>query len=314
MTRSSTIRKQPLGKGLSALLGPDARNPSNASSSEFVSHALSLGDTREVEVPTHTIQPGSQQPRTVFDEEELAELAASIKEVGIIQPIVVRAIDGDRDELGSEGNYCDYEIIAGERRWRAAKRLNMLRVPVVIRNFSDETALEVGLIENLQRQDLSPMEEAEGFNKLMVKFGCTQETLSHKLGKSRSYIANTLRLLNLSAGLKDYVRAGKISAGHARVLLSAADPEALAEEIIHYNLNVRDVEKRLQQQKGSKKPATKNQSYSKDTEIMGLEHMLTSTLEAPVKVKVKGDKAVLTITCASLRKLDDVIEKITKEG
>lgn len=293
MTNIPTLGKQPLGKGLSALLGPESSAPA-------------AGDGGGLEVPTHKIRAGTQQPRTVFDEEELADLTASIKEVGIIQPIVVRPVSGEED--------CDYEIIAGERRWRAAKRLNMLRVPVVVRDFTDEAALEVGLIENLQRHDLSPMEEAEGFQQLMDKFGCTQEMLSQRLGKSRSYIANTLRLLNLPSGLKEHVRMGKISAGHARVLLSAENPEELADEILRDHLNVRDAEKRLKIQKSKRNPVGQRREDNKDAEILGLEHMLSATLEAPVKVQVKGDKAVLTITCSSLRKLDDVIEKITKEG
>ncbi|MEN8236834.1 MAG: ParB/RepB/Spo0J family partition protein [Pseudomonadota bacterium] len=300
MTVSSTISTQPLGRGLSALLGPE---------SDPDVHIISVpqNETGAYEVPTHTIRAGSQQPRTLFNEAELADLTASIKEVGIVQPIVVRPISG-------KGEGSEYEIIAGERRWRAAKRLNLSQVPVVIREFTDEAALEVGLIENLQRHDLSPMEEAEGFQQLINKFSCTQETLSQRLGKSRSYIANTLRLLNLPEGLKDHVRAGRLSAGHARVLLSTDNPEELAEEILRNHLNVRDAEKRLKTQKSNKAPVHQRQEDSKDTEILGLEQMLTSTLEAPVKVQVKGDKAVLIITCPSLRKLDDVIEKITKEG
>ncbi len=300
MTNISTLGKQPLGRGLSALLGPE-------SDSGIAVLSVPYSEPGNYKVPTDRIRAGSQQPRTVFDESELADLTASIKEVGIIQPIIVRRIQGEAVD-------CDYEIIAGERRWRAAKRLKLSQVPVVVRQFTDEAALEVGLIENLQRHDLSPMEEAEGFQLLMDKFGCTQETLSQRLGKSRSYIANTLRLVNLPESLQDYVRSGRLSAGHARVLLSADNPEELAQDILSNQLNVREVEKRLKAQKTSKKPSRQRREDTKDTEILGLEHMLTSTLEAPVKVEVKGDKAVLTITCSSLRKLDDVIEKITKEG
>lgn len=300
MTNISTFGKQPLGRGLSALLGPEL-------DSGVAVLSVPHSEPGNYQVSTDKIRAGSQQPRTVFDESELADLTASIKEVGIIQPIVVRRIQGEAVD-------CDYEIIAGERRWRAAKRLKLSQVPVVVRQFTDEVALEVGLIENLQRHDLSPMEEAEGFQLLMDKFGCTQETLSQRLGKSRSYIANTLRLVNLPISLQDYVRSGRLSAGHARVLLSADNPEELAQDILSNQLNVREVEKRLKAQKTGKKPSRQRCEDNKDTEILGLEHMLTSTLEAPVKVEVKGDKAVVTITCSSLRKLDDVIEKITKEG
>ncbi len=306
MTQFSATRKNPLGKGLASLFGGDSSKDILSSNEEKIKTAAL---EKKLNMPTNTLIPGRFQPRRYFNEQQLNELTDSIKELGIIQPILVRKIESG---VAENGDFVEepHEIIAGERRWRAARRIGLLDVPVIICEFTDQEALEVALVENIQRDNLTPIEEAYGFQNVMDKFGCTQESLSLKFGKSRSYIANSLRLLNLPERIKNYLGENKISVGHARALLKAKNPENFVEEIIENDLNVREVEQRIKSDKKTTRTSSSRQKDNKDAEILGLEQMLTSVLETPVQVKVKGEKAVLTIACASLRKLDDVVEKI----
>ncbi|HEX2561615.1 ParB/RepB/Spo0J family partition protein, partial [Phenylobacterium sp.] len=211
-----------LGRGLSALLGEeDVRAPGAPAPA-----APTGASVREI--PIEFLQRNPDQPRWVFPEEQLVELAASIRDKGILQPILVRPLPEGR-----------YEIVAGERRWRAAQRAGLAAVPVLVRELSDMQVLEIGVIENVQRADLSPIEEATAYKQLMDRFGRTQDSVAEAVGKSRSHVANTLRLLALPEGVRNYLLEGRISAGHARAIATAPNAEALAEEIIAKGLSVR---------------------------------------------------------------------------
>ena len=230
---SSKNKKYGLGRGLEALLGDDDidLNLSNTPSSldSLIENTVFKSDSGR-EIAIDQIEPCQYQPRTEFDEEALQSLCSSIKEKGILQPLLLR----------KKGN--KYEIVAGERRWRAAKMAGLNMVPAIIKELNDQEALEIALIENLQRENLTAIEEAEGLNRLMLQYNYTQEVLSKVIGKSRSYIANTLRLLSLPESVKAALKDGKISAGHARALIGSGRPEDLAKQIINENLTVRQVE------------------------------------------------------------------------
>lgn len=224
--------KKGLGRGLSSLMGealPVAAPPAPQQAAAPAAPAPS--NFPPTSLPVDALRPGKYQPRRHFNEEALAELADSIEKHGLMQPIVVRAI--------SEGRY---EIIAGERRWRAAKLANMRQVPIILRDVDDVEALELALIENIQRADLNPLEEAAGYQRLMDEFGYTQEKLAPVVGKSRSHIANLLRLLKLPESIKNRIDTGELTMGHARAILMARDPEELARQIVEVGLSVRQAE------------------------------------------------------------------------
>lgn len=271
-----------MGRGLSALLGPN--NNSNSG-----------GDKRTA--PLDSLIPGKYQARREFRDAELQELSTSIREIGILQPILVRRIEG-QDTL---------EIIAGERRWRAARLAGLSEVPITFRILSDDQACEAGLIENIQRDDLNALEEAEGYKRFMDEFSYTQDQLAKKLGKSRSYIANTLRLLNLSDSIKARLRSGQLSAGHARSLLNAENPEALAEEIVANKLNVREVEKRVK-----KKTETKKQELpqAKDSDLTVLEQQVSEILSTKTEIDLVGEQGVVKLYFRSLSELDRIISQL----
>lgn len=232
MEQKATLMKlndKKLGRGLSALLGE------NKVKSSLLSNT---NDDSIVKIALDKIEAGIYQPRNKFDEGELAELAESIREHGVIQPIIVRKKENEK-----------YEIIAGERRFRASKLANLFEIPVIIRNFSDYNALEIAIIENIQRSDLSVTEEALGYQKLIEKFSYTQEMIAKKVGKSRSHIANLLRLLALPQKVRDFLDSNKISMGHARAIINSDNPEELANRIISDNLNVREVEDLVREEK-----------------------------------------------------------------
>ena len=214
-----------LGRGLSALMA-DVHDATEAPEAQT--------PQPDLRVPVEKVHPNPDQPRRHFDDEALADLARSIAEKGIIQPLIVR--ESPR-ESGA------YEIVAGERRWRAAQIAKLHEVPVLLRSFTDIEVLEVAIIENIQRADLNPVEEASGYSQLMTKFGHTQEKLADVLGKSRSHIANAVRLLNLPEDVQEHLRQGRLSAGHARALITAPDASALARQIIQKGLSVRETEK-----------------------------------------------------------------------
>lgn len=237
--KEKTSNTKGLGRGLSALLGSTDKEYADLSAS-------SIGQDREL--PIEFLVPNPYQPRSYFDAEKSSDLIASIKDRGILQPLLVRR-RGDLDQ---------YEIIAGERRWRAAQAAGLHRIPVLIREMTDGEALEIALIENIQRHDLSPIEEAMGYKRLMDEFHHTQEQLGHIVGKSRSHIANILRLLALPEGVRTLVNEGKLSMGHARALITAEDPSAIAARIIAEGLSVRQVETLCKggRAKGKNRPRT----------------------------------------------------------
>ena len=288
-----------LGRGLSALMA-DIETPQAASAEVDAESSTTEAAPRGVRsVPIDRIVPNPDQPRRTFAEDALNELAESIREKGVIQPLIVRADPRDVSK---------FQIVAGERRWRASQRAQLHDLPVIVRDFDDTEVLEVAIIENIQRADLNALEEALGYRQLIDRFGHTQEQLATALGKSRSHIANMMRLLGLPEEIQEMLRAGQLSAGHARALLTADDPLALAREAVAKGLSVRDVEKRAKAKPGGeakKRPPT----GGKDADTVALEGDLSATLGMPVAIAhdaASGGGAV-TIRYADLEKLDDLI-------
>lgn len=291
----STQKRKSLGRGLNALLGDDKGSRSGSEAG----HAG--GGPRQV--PIEFLHPGKYQPRHVMDDVTIGELAASIAEKGILQPLLVRPRSGHDEQ---------FEIIAGERRWRAAQRAKLHQVPVIIRDFTDVEALEVGLIENLQRQDLSPIEEAEGYQRLLDEFSHTQEKLADVVGKSRSHVANTMRLLNLPAAIRAMVEDGSLSAGHARTLLGVENPLALARKIIAEDLNVRQAEKLARDSQGSKN--ARPDKPAKDADTVALEKTVSGQLGLRVNINPGKSGGSLTIHYKTLDQLDAVLRRIGNDG
>ncbi len=288
-------RPMGLGRGLSALLGSDAE--------DYASLDKARGSGKDV--PIEMLRPNRYQPRHHFDPEKLVELIDSIKEKGIIQPILVRRIDNEPDH---------YEIIAGERRWRAAQQAKLHRVPVVIRDLNDAEALEVAIIENVQRADLSPIEEALGYERLMREFGHTQEQISQLVGKSRSHVANLLRLLTLPPPVQEMLADGRLSMGHARALVNADDPVALANRIIKDQLNVRAAEDLARSTKTSQKPKLPKPKSAtngrKDPDILALERDLSQAVGLSVTIDHVGDGGALRVDYKTLDQLDDLCRRL----
>lgn len=280
-----------LGRGLAALIG-DVDDESTA-----------VERTRsQRRVPIEFVKPNPRNPRRVFAEAELEELAASIRERGIIQPILVRTVAGAMDQ---------YEIIAGERRWRAAQRAGVHDVPIVLLEVSDREALELAIIENVQRTDLNPLEEAMGYQALADEFGHGQDEIARIVGKSRSHVANTVRLLRLPETVKAYLNDGKLSAGHARALLSQPDPEAAARAIVEQGLNVRQVEALAQEQaEKAGKAAKPRPRLAKDADTRALEKRLSDALGLAVSIEHRGHGGQLKIRYKSLEQLDEVIRRL----
>ncbi len=273
-----------LGRGLSALIG-DENVPVRAEAPK---------PTRSL--PVAFLKPGKFQPRKFFGEDELASLAASIKEKGVLSPILVRPLGGE-----------SYEIVAGERRWRAAQMAKLHDVPVVVRELADVEALELAIIENVQRADLNVLEEALAYQELIDRFGRTQEQVAQEVGKSRPHVANTIRLLKLPEGVKALIREGKLTAGHARTLLNAPDPEAAAREILAGGMNVRQAEQRSVPKK---KPVNKQRS---DPNISQLESSVSNALGLKVQVLYKGDKGgEIRVSYKTLEQLDEVVRRLSK--
>jgi len=289
--------KPGLGRGLSALLGEDT--------SADMAALDRARDTRSV--PVEQLHPGKYQPRQHFDEEHLESLAASIREKGVLQPVLVR-----RDPQNANL----YEIIAGERRWRAAQMAQLHDIPIVVRELNDTEALQIALIENLQRQDLSPLEEAEAYKQLIDQFGHTQNDIAKSVGKSRSHIANTLRLLNLPEEVQKYIREGQLSAGSARALITSDDPVGLAREIINRGLNVRDVENIRRQVKDAEtqKPAPKGATSAapKDADTRALEESLTAALGLAITIQHKRNgQGQVQIKYQTLEQLDEICQRLS---
>lgn len=284
-SRSTGGRGKPLGRGLSALLG-DLSAPAS--------------EAGVVMVSAGRLVPSDVQPRRRFDEEALAELAESLKTHGIIQPLVVRARKDRVDR---------YEIVAGERRWRAAQRAGLDQVPVLVRAISDQEALALALVENVQRQDLSPIEEADAYRRLMEDYGLTQDSVAGLVGRSRPQISNMLRLLRLPPAVREMVSEGQLSAGHARALINTPDPEALAERIVREGLTVRDAE-RLAQTAAASAPAqaaTETRAM-RDPNIVAVENELAAALGLKASLKVKDQsRGSLTLHYKSLEQLDGLL-------
>ncbi|MDY0008396.1 MAG: ParB/RepB/Spo0J family partition protein [Bdellovibrionales bacterium] len=256
-------------------------------------------------LPVDRLKPGKYQPRTHFDENALTQLAESIAAHGVVQPLLVRPIEGMM-----------YEIIAGERRWRAAQKARVHDVPVVVRDLTDKEAMEIALIENLQREDLSAIEEAEGYERLLQEFGHTQDMLSQQLGKSRSHVANTLRLLKLPVPVRKMVQSGTLSAGHARNLVGLKEAEQLAAVIVKRGLSVRQTEKMVQQLDGGaqKKPAAlRTKGFAqKDVDILALEQKMSTILGTKVLVDGEGSSGKLVLEYKNLDQLDDFIARLSR--
>ncbi len=288
--------KRGLGRGLSALLGEEASAP------ERDAGGASGKTTRNV--PIDQIYPGWFQPRRNFDEDQMNALVESIAAQGILQPLLVRP----HPKFAGA-----YEILAGERRWRAAQRAHLHEVPVLVKEIGDREALEIALVENIQRSDLNAIEEAQGYKRLIEEFGHTQEALASALGKSRSHIANLLRLLALPQEIKDMVADGRLSMGHARTLVGLEYDKAmaLAETIVRDDLSVRQAERAARPPEATQFVTAKPRGGRKrDANIVALEHELSEALGLKVEIAFNGKNGSLTIRYGSLDQLDDVLNRL----
>ncbi len=281
-------RHRGLGRGLSALIGDEA-SPGRGEAHGRGARA----------VPVAFLKPNRFQPRKNFDPQELQSLAESIREKGVLQPILVRPIAGEADL---------FEIVAGERRWRAAQLAKLHDVPVVVREVNDSEALEFAIIENVQRADLNAVDEGAAYIELQTRYGYTQAQVSEKVGKSRSHIANTVRLLGLPADILGMIRDGRLSAGAARTLIGLENPHARAHEIVEGNLNVREAERRSKSKSGGAPGAVR-----KDADTKALESSVSNVLGLKVQIMHKGDKGgQVHISYRSLEQLDDIIRRLSR--
>ena len=282
-----------LGRGLSSLMGDLNNEP-------LTSNENSESQTIEKLVPVEKIYPNPNQPRKSFQEEKLIELANSIKTKGIVQPLIVRKKKGTKES---------FEIVAGERRWRAAQRAQVHELPVIIKEFTDIEVLEIAIIENVQRADLNPIEEALGYKNLMENFDNTQDGLSKEIGKSRSHIANLLRLLNLPSAVQELLISGQLTAGHARALVTCDNPLAIAKQIISLGLSVRDAE-RLAKNVSEKKVSNKTKTKEKPADTVLLEADLSAALKMKVSINHEEgkEKGLISISYKSLDELDRISE------
>jgi ParB family chromosome partitioning protein len=285
-----------LGRGLAALIGEVSAEASSADRPR--------GQRR---LPTGALRPNARNPRRVFSNAELDELTASLRERGIIQPIVARPVRGATDS---------YEIIAGERRWRAAQRAGLHDVPVVIIEATDAEALQIAIIENVQRADLNPLEEADGYRALMDEFSNSQEDIAKIIGKSRSHVANTLRLLKLPETVKAHIHSGKLSAGHARMLIGQPNAEQLAEEIVARGLNVRQVEAMARdagQKRGKGNGRETHARDKKNADLIALEKRISDSLGLAVNIENSARGGTLTIRYRNFDQLDEVLRRLEKK-
>lgn len=281
-----------LGRGLAALIGD--------SSDEAPAVERARGQRK---VPVEFLRPNPRNPRKAFAEADLEDLSNSIRERGIIQPIVVRTVTGRADS---------YEIIAGERRWRAAQRAGLHDVPIIVVEAGDRDALEIAIVENVQRSDLNPLEEALGYDQLQNDYQYTQNDLARVIGKSRSHVANTLRLLKLPDSVRQMLGEGALTAGHARALLAVDDPEAAARRIVAEGLSVRDAERMAQAEAdpAPKKASGPRASHQKDADTLAVEKSLTEVLGLAVTIDHRGEAGEVRIKYASLEQLDGLIARL----
>ncbi|TXI02122.1 MAG: ParB/RepB/Spo0J family partition protein [Rhizobium sp.] len=283
------LSKRRLGRGLAALIGEmDQPTPVDAARPAVNPDRL---------VPIEFISRNPRNPRRYFDETELHDLASSIRQHGIVQPVVVRTVSADR-----------YEIIAGERRWRAAQLAGLIEIPVIVRDVDDKTALEIAIVENVQRADLNPLEEALGYEQLIAEHGYTQNDLGEIIGKSRSHVANSLRLLKLPDPVRDMLAAGSLSAGHARALVSTSDPTALARTVVSKGMSVRDAERLAQNDikaQNDPRPAGARRD-EKDSDTLALERTLSDTLGLDVSINHRGNGGQVKISYKTLEQLEEI--------
>ena len=319
MTDDETLVKpkaarRSLGRGLGALLGDAAesyasldkavaaRVVSEGGGSPADKEIVTLKATRTA--PIEHLHPGRFQPRRIFKEEALKDLAASIREKGVLQPIVVRK---DKDNVGG------YEIIAGERRWRASQLAGLHEVPILVRDMSDGEALEISIIENVQREDLSPIEEGDGYQRLIAEFGHTHEDLARIMGKSRAHISNTLRLLKLPDAVKAKIDAGELSAGHARAVLAAGGSEEVMEKILSEGMSVREAEA-LARESDVAKAKKPRVNAAKDPNMAALEREISAALGLKVTLNGKGESGSVVIHYQNLDQLDEVMKRLCAVG
>jgi ParB family chromosome partitioning protein len=293
------VERKGLGRGLSALMADiNVETPRPGGEK----------DTRqgEIRVAVERLKPNPDQPRRDFAPGALEDLAASIRQKGVLQPLIVRP-------MGTNG---DFEIVAGERRWRAAQMAQIHEVPVLVRNFDDTEVLEVAIIENIQRADLNAVEEAAGFRQLMDRFGHTQEKIAEALSKSRSHIANLLRLLQLPMEVQSYIREGKLTAGHARALITTPNPSELARQVIAKNLSVRETEQLARQSLGREDPSNsrvRTAPSEKDADTRALEADLSANIKMAVSINHEpgGERGTLTIRYNTLDDLDNLCRTLS---
>ena len=282
-----------LGRGLSALLGEVGE----------VAHAVEPADGVR-DIPIELIHANPEQPRRAFPAEELADLERSIRDKGVLQPILVRP------SPRTEG---EFEIVAGERRWRAGQQAGLGVIPALVRTLNDERAYEISIVENVQREDLNPLEEAQAYNVLIGRFGKTQDQIAQAVGKSRSHIANVLRLNQLAEGVRDHVIAGRLTAGHARALLTAENPERLADLAVSKGLSVREVEALARSGGGeTAKKASGPRAKAKDADTSALEADLEDALGMGVDIADRGGAGEVRIRYASLEQLDEICRRLTR--
>ncbi|PZM09774.1 ParB/RepB/Spo0J family partition protein [Rhizobium tubonense] len=283
------LSKRRLGRGLAALIGEmDQPDPVEAGRPTVNPDRM---------VPIEFVSRNPKNPRRYFDEAELHDLAASIRQHGIVQPVVARTVSAGR-----------YEIIAGERRWRAAQLAGLIEIPVIVRDVDDKTALEIAIVENVQRADLNALEEAQGYEQLIAEHGYTQNDLGEIIGKSRSHVANSLRLLKLPDSVRDLLAGGSLSAGHARALVSTSDPASLARTIVSKGMSVRDAERLAQNDikaQSDPRPATSIRD-AKDSDTVALERTLSDALGLDVIINHKGSGGQIRIAYKSLEQLEEI--------
>lgn len=284
-------QRRGLGRGLSALLGE----------AEDIAHAGEPADGVR-DIPIELVHSNPNQPRQFFREDDIATLADSIRDKGVLQPILVRPSPRTKGE---------YEIVAGERRWRAAQLAGLRVIPALVRTLDDERALEISIVENVQREDLNAMEEAQAYRALMQRFGHTQDQAAKSVGKSRSHVANTIRLLQLPESVQQHVIHGRLSAGHARALLSAANPERVAELVVEQQLSVRDAEAMVRAKAVGPKKAS-GPRKSKDADTASLEVDLEDALGMSVDVADRGGVGEVRIRYASLEQLDELCRRLMR--
>lgn len=294
----SKKERRGLGRGLTALMAEVQLPDGDAGDHRF--------DAQTMALPVEALLPNPDQPRRDFRAEDLESLAASIRQKGVIQPLIVRAVAGMAQK---------YQIVAGERRWRAAQMAQIHTVPVVVRELTDVEVLEIAIIENIQRADLNAIEEALGYKQLMDRFGHTQEKMAEALGRSRSHIANLLRLLNLPSDVQEHLREGRLSPGHARALITAPNASILANEVVSKGMSVRETERmaKISTLSGGKASPAERHGPEKDADTRALEGDLSATLGMKVAINhsATGEHGAVTITYRDLEQLDVLCQRLS---